>query len=314
MFTELFANFLKKYSKKKIAIGIHRNADLDALCSAYALSTVFPNSVILAPNEMNRASYFFAEDFEIDVLKFEEVKKIDYVGLIIVDCASNIMIEDSLNWKTLCIIDHHQNGMNKINADLEIIESDSPATAQIISIILPKISANAAFALAIGIVSDTARFKNANTQTFEELVKLLKISGKSYAEVLAYAEPENDVDEKLGVFAAFRKARVLTYKNFVIATTIVNIRESEASSSLSEFADVTFAASWRANENETRISARARKHVPIKLNEILAKIGKQFSASGGGHNKAAGANAKEMPEKVLGACVEEVKNALDRIN
>ena len=67
------------------------------------------------------------------------------------------------------------------------------------------------------------------------------------------------------------------------------------SSSISEFADVAFAASWRRDEKETRVSARARKNIPIKLNEVMAKVGAQFSATGGGHAKAAGANAKEKP-------------------
>lgn len=310
-----FPGFVQKYKNAKIAIGIHRNADLDALTSAYALSTIFPNSVILTPDEMNRPSRDFAKEFGISVLEFRKAKKEQFDGLLIVDSASYAMIGEAKGWKTLCLIDHHQKapGEDRINAELEIVDRASPSTAQIVSSILPQMNEKAAFALAIGIVSDTARFKGGNPQAFEQLAKLLKISGRSYAEILGYAEPELQADEKVEILSAFRKAEVVTYKNFVIATTIVSSSEGDASSSLSEFADVAFAASWRNREKETRVSARARKHIPIKLNEVMGKIGAQFLATGGGHAKAAGANAKEKPEKVLAACVEAVKDALDAV-
>ncbi len=289
---------------------MHRNADLDALTSAYALSTIFPNSIILTPDEMNKPTKNFAMDIGIEIKEFKQVKKEQFEGLIVVDCGTYSMIKEARGWNILCVIDHHQKSdSDKIIGQLEILDCTAPSNAQIISSILPEISKKAAFALAIGIVSDTARFKNGNAQSFSELNKLIKICGKSYTEILNYAEPEREVDEKINILQAFHKANVLIYKNFVIVTTIVDSNESNASSSISEFADIVFSANY--NNKETRISARARKQVPIALNKIMSNIGIQFSASGGGHAKAAGANAKEKPEKVLTACVEATKDALD---
>lgn len=308
-----FHDFLKKYENQKIALGMHRNADLDALCSAYALSTIFPNSIILTPDEMNRPAKNLAKDFGISVSEFRKVKKEQFEGLIILDTGSYSMISDARGWKVLCLIDHHQKSpeSDRINAELEIWDNTSPSTSQIVSSLMENPNPVAAFALAIGIISDTARFKNANIQSFLELSRMLKISGKTYLEALKYAEPEREADEKFAILKAIQRAEVITYKNFVIATTIVSANESDVSSFLSEIADIAFSASWK--ENYSRVSARARKHVPIALNNIMAEVAKEFSATGGGHTKAAGANAKEKPEKVLEACVTHVKDALDAI-
>lgn len=292
---------------------MHRNADLDALSSAYALGTILPNSILATPDDMNRPSREFAKSLGVTVRELGKLKKEQFDGLIVVDAASYAMMSEARGWKVLCIIDHHQKSSSeeRITADVEIWDPDSPSTAQLISSLLPEINATAAFALAIGIVSDTARFKGGNMQSFSELSKLLKICGKTYSEVLEIAEPELAPDEKMFVLSAFHKSNVVTYKDFVIATTIVNGSEGDASSALSEFADIAFAASWRGSEKETRVSARARKNVPIALNEIMRTVGERFFASGGGHAKAAGANAKEKPEIVLEACVDAVKDALD---
>lgn len=307
-------NFIIKNKSKKLGIAMHRGADLDALASAYALSTIFPNATILTPDEMNKPAKNFANYLKIDIKKFKQIDKDkdQFEGLIVVDCKTYSMIKEAKGWRILCIIDHHQKcNSEEITAELEILDRKAPSTAQIISSILPKINKKAAFALAVGMVSDSARFKNGNAQIFLELNKLMNICGKSYQEILSYAEPERKASEKINILQAFRKTDIIVYNNFVIATVIVDSNESDIASAISEFADIVFSLSYK--NGETRISARARSNVPIALNKIMAEIGGiRFSGSGGGHAKAAGASVKEKPNKtLLDACVEATRNALD---
>ncbi len=310
-----FQEFLSRHKSSKLAIAMHRNADLDALCSAYALSTLLPNAVLVTPDEMNLPARSLAKDLGVKVFLFSQLNRLEYDGLIVVDSGSYVMMDEARKWKILMMVDHHQRSpeAERISGEVELWDGTSPSNCQIVASALPAINENAAFALAIGIISDTARFKGGNAQSFEQLARMLGICGKTYAQALEYAEPERAADEKVFILSAFRKAEVVTYKDTVIATTVVSGNESDASSSISEFADIAFAASWRAQEKETRVSARARKSVQVKMNEIMRKVGEQFSSTGGGHAKAAGAGAKERPEKVLAACVEAVKDALDGI-
>ncbi len=308
-----FSSFLSKYRNSQLAIGVHRNADLDALCSAYALSTVFSNSQIVAPDEMNVPAKNFARDFGITVKEFKKVRREEFEGLIVVDSGSFVMIEEARKWKIILLIDHHQKAPDdeRITAEIEVWDGNSPSACQIVSSLLPEMDGKVAFALAVGIVSDTARFRSGNMQSFGELARLMKICGKSYTDILNYAEPEREVDEKVAILSAMAKANVITYRNFVIATTVVPKNEGDASSALTEYADVAFSASWRDEEKETRVSARARKSIPFALNELMREIGAQFAATGGGHARAAGANAKARPEEVLRFCVEAAKDAID---
>ena len=293
---------------------MHRNADLDALCSAYALKSIFPNSVIVTPDELGRPARNFASFLNVEILEFRKVKKEQFDGLIIVDCATYVMMSEAKDWPVICLIDHHQksDSEERIIAEFEFSDSASPSTCQIISNLIEP-SAPVAFALGIGIISDTARFKSGNLGTFSSLASMISISGKPYSEMLFWAEPELEADEKVRILSAFHHSQVVTYGNYVIATVLINSSESDASASLSEFADVAFAASWRNAEKETRVSARARKHVPIALNEIMSDIGARFAGNGGGHKKAAGANAHEKPEIVLEECVNAVKDAIDKV-
>ncbi|MFA5077119.1 MAG: DHH family phosphoesterase [Candidatus Micrarchaeia archaeon] len=308
-----FPSFVKKYAKAKVAIGLHRNADPDALCSGYALSTIFPDSILITPDDMGLPAKSLAAELGIKVHEFKKTSRAQYEGLIVVDAGSYSMIKEARDWKILGLIDHHQKSppAERIAAEFELWDAASPSTCQLVSQLIQSPEPKAAFALAVGIVSDTARFKGGNAQSFSELARLLGICGKSYKEVLEWAEPERAPEEKMAMLSALSRAKCVAYKNFVIATTTVGGNESDASSSLSEFADISFAASWKAREKTTRVSARARKNVKIAMNEIMAAIGKRFGATGGGHAKAAGANALEKPEAVLEACVSAVKDALD---
>ena len=80
--------------------------------------------------------------------------------------------------------------------------------------------------------------------------------------------------------------------------------ESFVSSALSDFADAAFVGKWKRREGETKVSARARRSIPVPLNEVMMQVGKEFGGAGGGHAKAAGASAKGKPEIVLKRCVE----------
>lgn len=309
-----FLEFIQKYKNKKIAIGTHKNADLDGICSAYVLSFIFPYSSILVPDEISRIAQNFVQDAKIKVNKFKEKNKNEFEGLIVVDCTSFSMMNEAKEWKILCCIDHHQQTeKQEIKGELNIIHETSPSTCQILSVLLPNINEKMAFALAIGMISDSARFKNADVQMFEQLVKLLQICKKTYQEILMYAEPEYETDEKIAILELFKRTNIIICNNLVIATVIVSNNESRASSALSEFADIVFAATWKNKEKETQISSRARKHVSIKLNEVMYKIGNKFSGTGGGHFKAAGASAKEKPEIVLKECVDTVIEMLDLV-
>jgi len=125
-----------------------------------------------------------------------------------------------------------------------------------------------------------------------------------YEELLEYAEPEPRQEAKIAMLTAMKRVEFVYAAGYVIATTEVGSNESDAASIIADAADVAFVAKWKNREQETRISARARKSVKVPLNEVMGEVGKLFDGAGGGHPKAAGAALKAHTDEALKKCIE----------
>ncbi len=301
---EDFRRFLEKHSGKKIAIATHNRADVDALSSAYALSKAIPGSVVCTSEEMNEGARMLAQRLGIEVLPMESLRKEDFEGLVVTDTSAYTLVPLARGWRILAIIDHHRSDGKDMQGELEIIETDSPSAAEIVASIVPEIDKDAAFALCVGIIADGARFKSARANTFETLARLMRIAGAEYPDLLSYAEPEPKEDSKIAVLSAMRRLEYVYAAGYVVATTEVGSNESEAASLISEAADVAFVAKWKDKEQETRISARARKGVKVPLNVVMGQVAKMLGGAGGGHPKAAGGALKAHTQEVLKMCVD----------
>jgi len=301
---EKFLSFLSANRGRRIVICSHMNADIDALSSIYALHSVFPNSEMAIEDRMDVPGKMFADRMGISPPKLSSFKKEDYDGLIVVDTSAPQLVKSAEGWPILLIIDHHRENDHMMEAEMALRDSSAAATAEIIAEILPEIKPDAAFALACGIVSDSARFKGGHISTFRTLVSLMEKCGSDYPEILKYGEPEPTTELKEMVLKSVRRMRVTRHGGYLIAAVKAREHESYVASALSEFADVAFAARWKRAEGETKISARARKSVPVPMNEVMMQLGNEFNGAGGGHSKAAGCSAKAKPEIVLKRCVE----------
>ena len=306
----VFSKFLLHNKQKKIVITTHRKADIDGLASAYALQSAFPNSII-GVLDFDEGAKILAEKFSIKTQDLASLDKAQFDGLVVVDTASLTLLESAKDWDVLLVIDHHHAEGRDIVSKEMIIEEDSPSTAQMIAKLIPEISADAAFALSCAIISDTARFKAGSLETFETLARLMGICKKSYKEILEIGEPELRDDVKISVLKAFQRVNFIYSGGLIIATSEVGSNESDAAQLISEAADIAFVASWKDKERETRISARARKHVNIPLNEVMREVGISNGGNGGGHPKAAGASLKIHTDEALRACVDEVISRLN---
>ncbi|MBD3210007.1 hypothetical protein GF318_01350 [Candidatus Micrarchaeota archaeon] len=299
-----FEAFLSKYRESRIAIATHSRADADAISSAFAMSKILPNSVICTSEEMREGAKMLAERFSMEVSEPASLDKKEFDGMVAVDTGTYTLLPDARGWDILCIIDHHQAEGRDMKAEFEIIDDKSPSTAEMIAALYPETDREAAFALAVGIIADAARFKSARKESFSILAELMEKADAEYAELLEYAEPEPSGDAKMAMLKAMSRVKYVYSGGYIIATSEVGSNESSAASLLAEAADVAFVASWRDRERETRISARAGKHVRVPLNKVLSEVGNAFGGAGGGHPKAAGASSKEHTEETLEKCVE----------
>ena len=301
-----FLDFLKDNKNKRFAIAPHARADIDAISCAFALHSVFPNSIVAIPDELNESATALANELKI---KYQIIKNLDkkkFDGMIVVDTSAYTLLKEAKDWNIKLIVDHHRAEGRDMQSEDAVIEEQSPSCAELVANILPEIkNKEIAIALACAIISDTARFKSGRKETFETLARLLSIANATYQDVLKFGEPELASDVKIAVLKAFQRANYQIIGSYIVATSEVSGNEGDASAALSEVADVAFVANFKEEENQCRISARARKHVNVALHEVMKAVAMQLGGNGGGHPKAAGvAVPKGRPKDVLKACVD----------
>lgn len=302
---EIFSSFYSKYKNSKIVVATHKNADVDAVASAYVLKKYLPNSTIAIPEKIAYDAENFAKKFSIKFEWFEKLNSKNFDGLVAVDTFSRSLLPAE-NWNVLMIIDHHK-GEPDFDAKYKIIDENAGATSQIVAELLPNIDRESAFVLAAGIVSDTARFKRGDLRIFETFTELLNKSGKTYEEVYDLGEPEKLNDTKKAVLTALQRVEFLEIAGYIVALSYVGAKESIASGLLSDIADIAFVASYKEDEKIVRISARAGKNIKVKLNELMKDVGVALGGDGGGHEKAAGAQGKGTEQEALKKCVEVLR-------
>jgi prefoldin beta subunit len=300
----VFGGFLSRYGSNRLAIATHSRADVDALASAYVLSKHLPESVICTIDEMGEGARMLSEKLSIDVQDISALERTSFRGLVVADTSTYTLLPQAREWEVLLIIDHHRAEGRDMKGEFEIIEPESPSTAEIIANIIPDLDKDSAFALSVGIIADAARFKSARAQSFETLARLMKIADADYSELLSYAEPEPKAEAKLAMLSAMKRVEFVYSAGYIIATSEASSNESDAASLLAEAADVAFVANWKNEEQESRISARARKDVAVPLNKVMAEVGQALGGAGGGHPKAAGASAKAHTDETLKKCVD----------
>ncbi|NYZ74237.1 DHH family phosphoesterase [Candidatus Micrarchaeota archaeon] len=301
---DAFQRFLSSCKGKKIAIATHSRADVDSLASAFAISRLLPGSVICTSEEMGEGARMLAEKAGIRAEDITGLDKKKFDGLIVVDTSAYTLLPEAKGWKLLCIIDHHRSEGRDMKAEFEIVDSDAPSASEIVAALLPSIDKDVAFALCTGIIADGARFKSARANTFTTLGRLMDIAKADYHELLEIAEPEQSQEGKIAVLTAMKRVEFIYSAGYVIATSEVGSKESDAASLIVEAADVAFVANWKNETKETRISARAGKSVKVQLNKVMSAVADELGGAGGGHAKAAGASLKARSQDALKACVE----------
>jgi nanoRNase/pAp phosphatase (c-di-AMP/oligoRNAs hydrolase) len=308
----LFSDFHKKYRNRRLAVVTHREADLDAIAACFAVSSVFPKCDILLFDNPDDEVSLLIEKLSIRVRLIGDVDKKAYEGVIIVDSSSSALVKGIEGMRVLCVIDHHRQAGNDLKGEFQIVDEESPSTAEILANILPHLNEKVAFALSVGVIADTAQFNSGRVETFETLGKLMRKCNANYRELLFFAEPPKSLDKKIAIAKAIQKMQFVEHKGMIIAICKSGSSESAAATMLASKLDVAFVAKKDSKDKKyTRISGRVNKNTEVRLNEVMAKVGEMLNGKGGGHHKAAGARVLAKPEDALKACVDVLVKWLD---
>lgn len=309
------------FKGKKIALITHKGADVDALASAAVLYQFLKkeNSVqIIIPEHINQSAKKIAKEFNIQFKINSSLQKYD--TLILLELNSWKMLgsmakEVKAFPKKIFVLDHHSKTNDKIALPKNtFIEEKAVSLTELIFNLFKKqkipLTKEQHALLATGLISDTAHFLHANTESFTLMSNLLKHSNYSYEELLQLLFIEKDFSEKIAKLKAARRVRIFKLGNFVAATSEVGAFEADVAQTFVKIgADLAFVASRIEKTPSVIISSRASYAIQNKAGFDLSKdvmfhLEESFEGEGGGHPGAAAFNGSGKVDEMLQKCLE----------
>ena len=274
---------------------MHKNADVDALASAYYLSIIFGNSVI-ASDGMDRFAKTLAEKFSINVV--QELPGENFEEIITVDAASREQLGKFKDMWVDAVYDHHAS--NDIIAETRMVKEDYPSCAEMLYDIFGKVNSREAGILLLGgIITDTRWFRFANTRTFEIFNRIMKDMDIEFSEISELFDFPYVQSEKVAILKGFQRMKFRTKGRKIICATVVGAYESSFAVFVQNLVDVVFVASQR--KKEVRIIGRSKE---ADLLEIFRLASEDFGCTYGGHRNAAGMACMGDPEAILNALMK----------
>ena len=301
-----FGARIRKY--EKVLYLCHRNADPDAVGSAFALQESFGGD-LGAVEGTNRAASSLIEAIGAELIIDPSPEKYDLV--VVVDTSVGLQIGD-IDLEEYAVIDHHQDEGLIENAAF-YIQRQADSTAEIVWKVLEdngiEISSDAALGLIVGIITDTGRFKHANFGSFATIAKILEKCDVEYAQALRIlSKIPADRSRRIASLKAASRAEIDWTDDWIAVTSQVSAFEGSAAMTLVDIgADVAFVAGKHGKV--TRVSGRARRNAVLEgvdLAKIMSDVGQQHGGDGGGHKGASALEAKGTPEVLLKECRDMV--------
>ena len=275
-----------------------QNGDMDTIGSAIALASIHP-SLLACGLHLGRVAKRLVQDMQAPFRKVDPEGRTfpdKLGGIIIVDAAAPDQVGIDLPDVPRLILDHHAtNGWILRDGD-HMMQWDARATTEMVAEYMFENAQEALTPpvrkmLLAGMITDTGRFRHANSRSFQVTTKLLDEGDIDYAEFCEYIErDETSPSERGSLLRGLSRAKHHDAGEWSLVTTYAGTLEGRlASIMLGTGCDVSLVS--RHREGETRLTARATRKATLRgvhLGSIMQAIAEQHGGDGGGHDGAAG--------------------------
>ncbi len=305
---------LKEGSK---VILVHGNADMDAVGSAYALSRVFGNCTIYAPDGLDRVSRMVVEKMGIPVAEECDISAFDRV--VVVDTSSPEQLTPVTSIPDdAVIIDHHM-PTGRWDGKVFLCDDSMRACTQIVLRIIresgARIDKGTGMALIGGMITDSGHFQFADAQMLRDFSDVMDEAGIDMDLAFNFTRMETSMSERVAMMKCVERSRFDRVGDMIVAVSYGGSFEASGCRALTQAgADVVFVGSQR--EDSYRVSARATQEMirrGIHLGEIMKSLGSEVDADGGGHGGAAGISGTGDVEAILHICMQRTMDEFRRI-
>ncbi len=324
-------DLLEKENARFVILLCHHNADPDAICSAYAFSSLLkqshPNTKVEigATNGISRLSKHLLQHLPIEVETDPVVEKAHVIVLLDTNTILQLgsLSERVRNSKApIIVIDHHASHPKTEHlARICMTQEKSSSTCEIIYDLFrqtgAKLDAHVAKALFLGIAFDTRHFILANSNTLKNVAELVD-AGFNVRETLALLSLPMDISERIARLKASKRIELSKIGRWIIALSHVGAFQASSARALVELGAHVAVVSGEKNgakEISLRSSQEFYKQTKIHLGKDVAKpVGEYLNGMGGGHATAAGINSDKDGEMGLQQCLLLLKEKLAKHN
>ena len=304
-----FAAFIKSYGK--VLYLCHRNADPDAIGSAFALAQAF-GGTLGAVNDLSRTGEALANAIGAKVKIDPRVE--DYDLIVVVDTSVRLQL-GNINLRSYGVIDHHlDEGL--LEDALFYIQKPTKSAAEIVWTILKesqvKATRDMALGLMVGMISDTGRFKRATSKSFQAASELLDDGGFDYEEALQILSIPTDISRKIAVLRAASTGKDRSAERLADRHNKDQLLRGfgcHGTGGLGSRCGLCGRKARRPLQDQRPSRSRGRCK-GLNLAEILSEIAQAHSGEGGGHRAAAALEAKGEPCALLEECRKKAAESL----
>lgn len=318
---------LKKQKASFVLLLCHRNADADAICSAYALQGLLkrflPDVVVEigCPQGINKPSKTLLNNIPISVNLKPNIESAEVIVLLDMNTVEQLdevagVIKKSAAPKI--IIDHHAPSDETLRVcKVCIVDDKAAANCELIyrlynqADVTPNL--NEATALFVGIAFDTRHFALANSPTFEVVAKLVAAGIDAQATLAQYALPI-EPSERVAKLKACKRAKVVKVEGWIIALSHVSAYQAPAAKALVDIGAHMSAVAGKKNgkvELSLRSIRQFNEHAGVHLGiDIATPLGEFLEGTGGGHAMAAGVSGKGEIKDALDQCLLLLKQKI----
>jgi len=302
----------------------HRNADVDAYLSAFALSNLIrrisPKAVvdIATPGGMTLLTRRLARLFPHRVV---EESRARYDLFVAVDVGQTELLGSWLekvreSGAYAVLVDHHPMHRDSVY-DRSIVDTNATSTAEVVHRIFKElgisIDQKTAQALLIALLFDSQHLAIAHADTLRAALDLVERGGRlEYARRVLRVEPE--YGEVIAKLKGAKRLQIMRLGPWVVVTSRVGSFQAQVARSLITLgADVAVVAGRVDQETRAslRSSARFAQSTKIHLGtRVAGVVAEGGNGHGGGHPTAASLSSRLDEEDVERGCIAQISKLL----
>jgi len=320
-------SLLDRFHVKRLLILCHHNADPDAICSAFAFSSLLkrlrPNLQIevAAAQGPSRLSKELLKVLPIELTSNPHIEEADLIALL-----DTNTIQQLDGWgervkeagAPIIVIDHHASHPETERlATLCILNEEASSPCEIIYQLFKEAglrpNQQEAKAIFLGIAFDTRHFVLAKSTTLKVLAELVD-AGVKVEETLSLLSLPMDESERIARIKACQRAVLTRIEGWIVVLSHVSAYQASAARALIGLgAHVAVVAGQKGDKLQVSIRACSEFHkrTGIHLGRDIAKpLGEYLHGMGGGHSVSAGVNGVGDIQTCFDYCIRLLKERL----